>query len=56
TQVNPNYPAASEHMDFILEYISEQVRLGRMTGPYSKQQVERILGSHFVSSPLTVNQ
>lgn len=41
-------------MDFIKEYVSEQVALGRMTGPYSKAQVEHILGSPFVSSPLIV--
>ncbi|GBE79380.1 hypothetical protein SCP_0205780 [Sparassis crispa] len=41
-------------MSFIKAYVSEQVSLGRMTGPYMKDQVETILGSHFVSSPLAV--
>ncbi len=50
----PNHPPATEHMDFITDYISEQVRLGRMTGPYSKDRVEEILGAPFISSPLSV--
>ncbi|GBE80622.1 hypothetical protein SCP_0303370 [Sparassis crispa] len=50
----PNHSSSAEHIDFIHQYISEQVSLGRMTGPYSQAQVEHILGSYFVSSPLAV--
>ncbi|GBE80443.1 hypothetical protein SCP_0301580 [Sparassis crispa] len=50
----PNHSSGAEHIDFIHQYISEQVSLGRMTGPYSQAQVEHILGSYFVSSPLAV--
>ncbi|GBE83386.1 hypothetical protein SCP_0504340 [Sparassis crispa] len=50
----PNHSSGAEHIDFIRQYISEQVSLGRMTGPYSQAQVEHILGSFFVSSPLAV--
>ncbi|GBE80149.1 hypothetical protein SCP_0213520 [Sparassis crispa] len=49
-----NHSSGSEHIDFIRQYISEQVSLGRMTGPYSQAQVEHILGTFFVSSPLAV--
>ncbi len=54
TIAHPNYPAASEHMGFIKAYVDEQVGLGRMSGPYSQAEVERILGSPFISSPLSV--
>ncbi|GBE88972.1 hypothetical protein SCP_1403800 [Sparassis crispa] len=49
-----NHSSGAEHINFIRQYISEQVSLGCMTGPYSQAQVEHILGSHFVSSPLAV--
>ncbi|GBE86646.1 hypothetical protein SCP_0905260 [Sparassis crispa] len=49
-----NHASGSEHIDFIRQYIAEQVSLGRMTGPYSRPNVERILGSFFMSSPLAV--
>ena len=54
TRAHPNYPAANQHMDFIREYVDEQVALGRMTGPYSRARAEAILGSPFISSPLSV--
>lgn len=54
TSTPPNYPAAVQHMAFIREYVDEQVALGRMTGPYSRARVEAILGSPFISSPLSV--
>ena len=54
TVVHQNYPAAAEHADFIQAYVAEQVALGRMSGPYSRADVERILGSPFISSPLSV--
>ena len=54
TIIHPNYPAAEEHIEFIENYIQDQVRLGRMTGPYSRAHVEEILGTNFISSPLSV--
>ena len=53
TTIHPNYPPALKHMDFIKAYIDEQVSKGRMTGPYSAREVEHILGSPFISSPLS---
>lgn len=49
-----NHSSSIEHMDFVLKYVAEQVSLGRMTGPYTQLQVESILGSKFVSSPVSV--
>lgn len=49
-----NHKGGKEHMDFIEEYVREQVGLGHMTGPYTRTQLEEILGGHFRSSPLSV--
>ena len=54
TLIHPNYPAASDHAEFIRAYVAEQVVLGRMSGPYARADVERVLGSPFISSPLSV--
>ena len=54
TTILDNYPPARENINFIKEYVAEQVELDRMTGPYSARAVERILGGPFVSSPLSV--
>lgn len=45
-----------DHLDFVKEYVTEQVSLGRMTGPYSQHRIKEILGTHFISSPLSVIQ
>lgn len=50
----PNHATEPAHLDFICTYVAEQHALGRMSGPYTKVQVESILGSHFVTSPLSV--
>ncbi|OBZ78926.1 hypothetical protein A0H81_01330 [Grifola frondosa] len=50
----PNHKSGIENLDFIKSYINEQVTLGRMTGPYTRTEVEKILGTPFVSSPLAV--
>ena len=49
-----NHGGGIRNLDFIKSYAEEQVALGRMSGPYARDKVERILGSPFVSSPLTV--
>lgn len=49
-----NHKAGIEHIEFIREYVDEQVAAGHMTGPYDRQQVRNILGTHFRSSPLAV--
>lgn len=49
-----NHKGAEEHMDFVENYVSEQVAQGHMTGPYAKEEVEALLGTPFRSSPLSV--
>ncbi len=41
-------------MNFIKSYVLEQVSIGRMSGPFTKSALENLLGSHFISSPLSV--
>lgn len=54
TCIFPNHATSTEHLDFIQGYVDEQVKLGQMTGLYSQAEVERILDSPFISSPLAV--
>ena len=51
-----NHKAGVDHLDFIQDYVREQVALGHMTGPYTQRQVHEILGSHFRTSPLAVTE
>lgn len=52
TYTPPNHKSALEHPDVISKYLSEECSLGRMSGPFSKTQIEQELGSNFVSCPL----
>lgn len=50
----PNHKGAIEHETFVEDYCKEQKSLGRMTGPYSEDDVRNILGTHYLTSPLSV--
>lgn len=49
-----NHAPRPRHLQFVKEYINEQVSLGRMTGPYDMNTVKKVLKSDFMSSPLLV--
>jgi hypothetical protein len=49
----PNLPGASLHADTIRAYISEELRLGRFSGPFTREALELKIGN-FRSSPLQV--
>ena len=51
----PNSPTVEERLDFIDEYLREEVEAGRMDGLFSKTQVEEILGSSFQCSPISID-
>ena len=51
----PNSPTVEERASFVDEYLREEVEAGRMDGPFSKSQVEEILGSPFQSSPISID-
>ena len=40
----PNLPSADFHLDVIREYIADKLRLGRFTGPYTKEELECLIG------------
>ncbi len=50
----PNYISDPAHTDFINDYFDEEVSAGRMSGPFSQEEVESILGP-FQCSPCSVN-
>ena len=53
TYIHPNHGSFREHEAEILEYILEEVSLGRMSGPFSAAELRREFGGeHFISSPL----
>ncbi|KAG1812022.1 hypothetical protein EV424DRAFT_1327218, partial [Suillus variegatus] len=49
-----NHKSALDHLDIIHAYCNNEVKLGRMSGPFTKAQIHDILGRHFVSSPLGI--
>lgn len=55
TAIIPNHPSARLHMDAIDTYLKDEMDADRMSGPFSKYQVERILRGPFQSSPLIVS-
>ncbi|KAF5339341.1 hypothetical protein D9611_009804 [Ephemerocybe angulata] len=56
TTIYPNNPSAEEHLDFIDEYFAEEVEARRMSGPYTKEEVEAILGGSFQCHPLSIDE
>ena len=54
TVVFQNSPSVEEHRDFLNEYFAEEVEEGRMSGPFSKEEMEGICGGFFHSSPLSI--
>lgn len=56
TVIIPNHPSVDnpENLPVVLEYIETEKQAGRMSGPYSKEQVERILRGPFFCLPFIV--
>ncbi|KAL1739725.1 hypothetical protein HDZ31DRAFT_48908 [Schizophyllum fasciatum] len=54
TVVIRNHPSVSAHPDVASDYIREEVGAGRMSGPFSKDEVERIMRGPFRASPLII--
>lgn len=54
TYIPKNHKSALDHLDIIHAYCNNEVKLGCMSGPFTKAQIHDILGRHFVSSPLGV--
>ncbi|KAF7324545.1 hypothetical protein MKEN_00495700 [Mycena kentingensis (nom. inval.)] len=50
----PNHKSVAEHRDFVAAYLDEEVAAGRMSGPFTKEQTEEIVGGYFQCSPMLV--
>ena len=54
TVIIPNHPSVAFHMDMVYLYLEDELAAGRMSGPFSRSEVERILRGPFHSSPFIV--
>lgn len=56
TVIHPNNPSVMQHAEFVDAYFAEEVEAGRMSGPFTQEEVEGILGGPFVCSPLSIDE
>lgn len=56
TTIHPNRITEPKHIEFVKEYFAEEVEAGRMSGPYTEEEVRGILRLHFVSAPLLIDE
>jgi len=54
TTIIPNHMSVSLYPDEVASYLKTEVDAGRMSGPFSKEEIERTLRGPFQSSPLIV--
>jgi hypothetical protein len=55
TVILPNNPSTYPYMREIHDYLQKELLAGRMSGPFSREEVELILRGPFFSSPLIVD-
>ena len=55
TVIFKNHPSAALHSDAITNYLTDELKAGRMSGPFSRQHVEDILRGPIFCSPLLVS-
>jgi len=55
TVIIPNNPSVLPYMDTVSDYLRKELLTGRMSGPFSREEVELILLGPFQSSPLIVS-
>lgn len=53
TFIPPNHASATQHSQFVTEHIANELRLHRYSGPYSPQELLRLIGP-FKTAPLGV--
>ncbi len=51
----PIYPTCAQYTEFIDDYLSSEVSCGRMLGPFTREETERVLRGPFLSSPLIID-
>jgi hypothetical protein len=52
TVILPQNPSFYEHTDVIQDYLRKEVASGRMSGPYTREEVESTLRGPFFASPI----
>jgi hypothetical protein len=55
TIILPNHPSADIERDTVLEYFATETAAGRMSGPFTREEMHRICRGHFYVSPLIVS-
>jgi hypothetical protein len=55
TTIFPNHPSCADHEEFIRTYLEEEVEAGRMSGPFSQEEIETILMGPFLCSPIIIS-
>ena len=55
TVIFKNHPSIIPHSDLIDKYLTDELVAGRMSGPFSRNQVEELLLDSFFCSPLLVS-
>jgi hypothetical protein len=54
TIIIPNHPSVHDHPDAVEAYLQTEVAVCRMSGPYTQEEVQRILRGPFYCSPFIV--
>ena len=55
TVIIPNHPSTAQYPELVEEYLLDEVKAGRMSGPFSRHYVKKALRGPFFSSPLLVS-
>jgi hypothetical protein len=55
TVIFPNHSSVAQHSAFVQNYLDEEILARRMSGPFTQEEVETILGGHFQCSPMIVS-
>ena len=55
TVILPNHISVTQHAELVHQYLSDELEAGRMSGPFSRQRVEKILRGPFFSSPFLIS-
>jgi hypothetical protein len=50
----PNHKSTYEHPEALQKYIEDDLKRGRIDGPFTKAEIESIVGGAFISEPLTI--
>ena len=55
THIFSNHATCAQYTEFIEDYLTSEVSCGRMSGPFTREETERVLRGPFLSSPLIID-